>query len=57
MVCTLEDTIDVARRAPIVIDLVIAVGQQPAEFRVVTEWMDDRETGAARDITADYGWP
>jgi hypothetical protein len=44
----LEDAIGIRRRAPKIIDHVISVGQQAAEFSEETEWVDGGKTVASR---------
>ena len=44
----LEDAIGIGRRAPKIIEQVISVGQQAAEFSEETERIDGRETVASR---------
>ena len=44
----LEDAIGIRRRAPIIIEEIISVGQQAAEFSEETERIDSRETVASR---------
>jgi hypothetical protein len=44
----LEDAIALDRRTPIIIEHVISVGQQAAEFTEETERIDGRETVAGR---------
>ena len=44
----LEDAIDIGRRAPKIIDLVISVGQQAADFSEQTVRIDGREAVARR---------
>src|SRR5436189_2369969 len=44
---TFEDAVDVAGRAPIIIEHVISVGQEATGFCVQTVWIDGRETVAS----------
>ena len=44
----LEDAIGIGRRAPKIIEQVISVGQQAADFSEETERIDGRETVASR---------
>src|SRR5215510_12351709 len=44
---SLEDAIDITRRAPKIIVLVNDVGQQATDFSEVTVWIDSRETIAS----------
>ena len=44
----LEDAIGVARRAPKIVDVVISVGQQAADFSEDADPIDGRQTVASR---------
>jgi hypothetical protein len=48
----LEDAIGIGRRAPIIIDLVISVRQQAADFSEETERIDGRDT-----VASNQRWP
>jgi hypothetical protein len=43
-----QDAIDILRRTPIIIELVISVGYQAADFSELMERIDRRETVAGR---------
>jgi hypothetical protein len=46
--CALEDAVGIPGRAPIIVENVICVRQQAADFREETIWINGRETVAGR---------